>query len=154
MHGSPLEFKQLTPDWQVPLAEFFEEISRCGDEDYFHPHPMTPAQANTLAKHSGKDLYLIATKDRRILAYGMLRGWDEGYEVPSLGIAVSPAARGIGLGKAFMGYLHAVARQRGASKVRLKVYISNQVAVALYTLLGYHFTREEGGQLIGTLELK
>jgi len=46
----------------------------------------------------------------------MLRGWDEGYETPSLGIAVHPDARGLGLARTFMGFLHAAASFQGAAR--------------------------------------
>ena len=80
----------------------------------------------------------------------MLRGWDQGFAVSSLGIATHAAARGIGLGRALMLYLHAEARRRGARRIRLKVYPDNRVAVELYRTLGYVFAGElEEGQLVG-----
>jgi ribosomal protein S18 acetylase RimI-like enzyme len=42
----------------------------------------------------------------RIVGYGMLRGWDEGYSVPSLGILVRAEACGQGIGKLLMEHLH------------------------------------------------
>jgi len=89
-----------------------------------------------------------------VLAYGILRGWDEGYAIPSLGIAVHPDARGTALGELLMHFLHGAARQRGARRVRLKVYSDNLAARSLYAKLGYNFDSVvEDGQLIGTLEL-
>ena len=41
------------------------------------------------------------------------------------------------------------ARLRGATKIRLKVYPTNTAAVALYRRLGYTFSGEEAGQLVG-----
>ncbi len=57
-----------------------------------------------------------------IVAYGMLRGWDEGYETPSLGIAVHSEWQARGVGRRMMEHLHQVARVRGAKRIRLKVY--------------------------------
>jgi len=88
------------------------------------------------------------------LAYGILRGWDQGYEIPSLGIAVHPEARGGKLGELMMHFLHSAARRKGARQVRLKVYGKNVSARNLYIKLGYKFdTVEEGGQLVGRLKL-
>jgi len=84
----------------------------------------------------------------------MLRGWDEGYAVPSLGIAVRAEAQGSGLGRLVMGYLHTEARRRGAPRIRLKVYPDNVRAVELYRSLGYEYRPElESGQLVGYKEL-
>jgi ribosomal protein S18 acetylase RimI-like enzyme len=82
----------------------------------------------------------------------MLRGWDEGYEVPSLGIAVLASARGTGLGRTFMQFLHSAARLQGAPRVRLKVYPENAAAWRLYESLGYCFEPGADHQLLGIYE--
>ena len=89
-----------------------------------------------------------------VLGYGILRGWDEGYEIPSLGIAILPRVRGAGLGRVFMHFLAAAAKCRGAQKVRLRVMSRNARAIRLYQSLGYEFSADEdGGHLVGFLEL-
>lgn len=148
-----LEIRRLTPADEAPLARFFEAIHAAGDDRFFHPHPFTPEEARRLATATGDDLYYILTDGAEMLAYGMLRGWDAGYEVPSLGIAVHPAARGQGWGHFLMHFLHAAARARGAKRIRLKVYPENQVARQMYERFGYRFTGEEQGHLVGWLEL-
>jgi ribosomal-protein-alanine N-acetyltransferase len=148
----PLEFVRLAPGHQPGLAEFFAALTEAGDDRLFHPHPFDAETAARLCRYAGRDLYYVATAGR-VLAYGMLRGWDEGYEVPSLGIAVHPATRRSGIGRAFMGFLHAAAAARGAPRVRLKVYPDNAAARTLYERLGYVFSGESAGQWVGTLSL-
>jgi ribosomal protein S18 acetylase RimI-like enzyme len=87
-----------------------------------------------------------------VIAYGLLRGWDEGYDTPSLGIAVSPRSQRNGIGRRLMEHLHDVARARGATRVRLKVYRENTPAVRLYEAFGYSF-EAEGDELIGVRKL-
>jgi ribosomal protein S18 acetylase RimI-like enzyme len=102
-----------------------------------------------------KDLYYVLVEGSVILGYGMLRGWDEGYAIPSLGIAIHPRARSNGLGRVFMHFLAAVARSRGAHKVRLRVMSKNTLAIRLYESLGYEFSAEQAGEyLVGFLELR
>lgn len=74
--------------------------------------------------------------------------------MPSLGIAIDPLVRGMGLGKLFVSFLHAVARRRGASEVRLKVHPNNAIAIRLYKGLGYTFQAEEAGQIVGFARLQ
>ena len=95
----------------------------------------------------------MAAEGREILAYGILRGWDEGFEIPCLGIALHPKVRGSGLSKVFMLFLHAAGRRRGAKQVRLKVYKDNIAARKLCEGLGYRFEWEIEDQLVGFLEL-
>jgi ribosomal protein S18 acetylase RimI-like enzyme len=151
--SSPLEFLKLTPEWEGPLADFFHALRGAGDESNFHPHPLDAGSANKLTSYTGRDLYYIAVAGGRVLGYGMLRGWDEGYAIPSLGIAIHPDARGKGLGKALMGFLHCAARQKGANRIRLKVYPQNTASLNLYGSLGYKFETSDGGQLVGYLDL-
>jgi len=153
MNSSALEFRIVDKTIEQSLAEFFSDLKRMGDNQYFRPHPLTDEEAEKIAHYSGKDLYYILIESENILGYGMLRGWDEGYEVPSLGIVIRPSARGMGLGKLFMQFLYAAARRRGASKVRLKVYPDNTIAVTMYQELGYTFQAGEEGQLVGFIDL-
>lgn len=149
----PTRFERLRPDLADGLAELFAAIAAAGDDETFHPHPFTRDQAVALANHEGRDLYFVALEGDRVLGYGMLRGWDAGFEVPSLGIAMHPRARGRGLGRALMHFLHDAARGAGARRIRLKVYPDNVAAVRLYESLGYRFVGEEQGQRVGYLEL-
>ena len=142
----------LSPGLAEPLAELFEALRAAGDERWFHPHPLTREEAERLSAYEGRDVYRVLTEDGRVLAYGMLRGWDEGYEVPSLGLAVHPRARGRGAGRALVDHLHEAARARGAARVRLTVYADNEPARRLYEELGYELERR-GAELVGFVDL-
>jgi len=149
-----LEFCRLHPSHESGLVELFRELIERGEDRYFHPHPFSAEQAAKLVAYTGNDLYYIARMGDRVLAYGMLRGWDEGYRVPSLGIAVHPAGRGTGLARSFMLFLHTAAALRESPSIRLKVYPNNTAARRLYEKLGYQFQPTADEQLLGTLSLK
>ncbi len=154
MTGRPfLELRRLYPELELPLADFFRALEEGGVARHFHPHPFDGATAKRLCRYQGNDLYCAATDGQRVYGYGMLRGWDEGYEVPSLGIAIRPGEQGKGLGGLMMAFLHAAARHQGARRIRLKVYPDNTVAVGLYRSLGYTFSGQSEGQLVGVLDL-
>lgn len=146
-----IEIRRLNPGWERNLYEFFEKIK---EDVNFHPHPFTAEYANFICNYSGRDVYVMAAEKESILCYGMLRGWDDGFEVPSLGIVVSPEYRGRGIGKMMMTHLHEEASMRGAKKIRLKVYPNNQRAISLYKSLGYVFEDVlEQDQYVGNLTL-
>ncbi|MHB8066506.1 MAG: GNAT family N-acetyltransferase [Desulfobaccales bacterium] len=148
-----IEFRKLTPPMQPALEEFFAAIEHAGYTQYFHPHPFNREEAEKYANYEGRDLYLVVIESGKILGYGMLRGWDAGFEIPSLGIALHPALTGTGLGESFMYFLHAVARYRGAKRIRLKVYQKNYSAVKLYQKLGYVFEDLGEEELLGFITL-
>jgi [ribosomal protein S18]-alanine N-acetyltransferase len=143
----------LSPRWQQPLKRFLEALQQAGDDRLFQPHPFTDEALEHLARYQGKDVYCVLVKEERVVGYGLLRGWDEGYEVPSLGIAIHPQSRHEGLGTELMRWLHATALERGASRVRLRVMEHNAEARKLYERLGYRFDVREGEYLVGTLDL-
>lgn len=149
-----LAFRRLVPADGAALAAFFDALAASGDTRFFHPHPFTHDHAHLVAAYPGRDLYAAAFSAGRVLAYGLLRGWDQGYAVPSLGIALHPDARGSGLARSFMSYLHSAARLRSAPRVRLKVYPENAPARRLYESLGYAFSEAApDGQIVGVLDL-
>jgi ribosomal protein S18 acetylase RimI-like enzyme len=153
-HDQALEIRQVVSQLEGALAEFFAFLNTSGDEVFFHPHDFNEEAAEQIATYKGKDLYYVLLLEGKVLGYGMLRGWDEGYEIPSLGIIIHPAARGKGLGRLLMVFLHSAACMRGCKKIRLKVYPENRSAVQLYQQLGYEFLEEtENQQLVGYYKL-
>lgn len=150
--GAPV-CEVIRPDHAEGLGRFFKHLQAEGVERWFHPHPLTAEEATKRASYAGLDFYCVVVKENAVIGYGMLRGWEDGYQIPSLGIVMDSAWRGRGYGRLLMEFLHAVARQRCASQIRLKTYADNACALALYRKLGYVFQGEEKGQLVGILTL-
>lgn len=148
----PLECRVLCLDWMQPLMNFLRALQEAGDSELFHPHPFTEFSIENMIKQVRKDVYCVLVEGQQILGYGMLRGWDEGFEIPSLGIAIHPLARGVGIGRALMHILHVSAKRRGATKIRLRVKSGNTRAAKLYEDIGYKFQQEDAGYLVGFIE--
>lgn len=150
--------RRLTPADRPALEAFFSQIVACGADGFFHPHPFTPQAAARICGHADESLtprdeYHAVLEDGRIIAYGMLRGWREGYAIPSLGIAVLPECRRRGIARQLMHHLHEVAADRGAASVRLTVYRENRAASMLYESFGYRLTPCSDHELVGHLSL-
>jgi ribosomal-protein-alanine N-acetyltransferase len=149
-----IEIQSVQPAHGEALAKFFEVLQAHGIEKQFHPHPLTAEVARDRANYCGNDLYFVLLEENDVKGYGMLRGWDEGYDVPSLGIAIHPDMHGEGLGRLLMDFLRIAALRRGAKKIRLRVYRDNTAAVALYRSLGYELTEDRDARyLLGFLAL-
>lgn len=151
-----LELRRLQPDLLPAVRSYFAAVLAAGDDATFHPHPFTADEAEHRCRYAGADVYAALLLSGEMIGYGMLRGWDEGYKIPSLGVAIDSRHRGRGLANLMMEYLHAAARLRGASKVRLTVYPGNTAAVRLYERLGYTLypSGRPDGRLIGFKELQ
>ncbi len=150
-----LDIRRIDQTLEESLAALFREIAASDDHVHFHPHAFDAETAHLIANYAGRDLYYGArcAGDQRLVGYGMLRGWDAGYDVPSLGIIIEQQSRGRGLSKPLMLFLHAAAHERGCSRIRLKVHPDNVAAVELYKKLGYVFGTIEEGQFVGVLDL-
>lgn len=148
-----LEIRHLRAEWKESLLSFLDAIHSANETQFFAPHEASVQALDKIIEGTTQDLYYLLCKGRNVIGYGLLRGWDEGYEIPSLGIAIHPEARNCGLARMFMHFLHTVARWKGARKVRLRVHRSNSPAKKLYDDMGYQFLSEEGNYLIGFLDL-
>jgi GNAT superfamily N-acetyltransferase len=147
---SGLMVTAVEPRHEAELSDLFAAI----DTTFFRPHRMNAAGAAEIARYAGHDVYLIGHEQGVAVAYGMLRGWDEGYDVPSLGVAVRTDHQGHGDGRAMMLALHQVALWHGSDQVRLRVAPANKRARGLYESLGYVDIGTERGERLMVTRLR
>ena len=152
-----IRIRQLRSHDAQALGVLFDELRDDPASVHFHPHPFTHDAALRIAERRGirRDAYFGAFLDGRLIGYGMLRGWDEGYDIPSFGVAVRVHNRGMGIGRRLLRHAISIARRRRAPSVMLKVHPANANAKVLYETEGFIFdpTPLEGGQIKGFLTL-
>lgn len=153
MNEQQFEIVRLDSEHLAAARGLFAQIAADPTAEFFHPHPFSPVVAEDIANQMGADEYILLLVDGKPEGYGILRGWDEGYDIPSLGIYVTPAMRGTPAARFLMNSLHDLAASHGAETIRLKVHPNNQAAFRLYSKFGYVFDRDDNGQLIGFLDL-
>jgi len=154
-----IEVRKITENDENPLTAFFESVISNGLNDLFHPHPFTPEMAHKIANYGGDDWYsgafLKSIQGEKIIAYVMLRGWDEGFAIPSFGVCVLPSYQKKGIGYLLLYLSIVTARVRGSPAIRLKVYPRNQPAVNFYRKMGFQFQEQlEKDQLVGYLRFE
>lgn len=141
-----VRFVALGPDYADALRTLFERNATTSVPATFDPFPLDAERARQIALEPGKDLYFAAVAGEELVGFSMLRGFEEGYAVPSFGIFVDEAHHGHGLGRRLTEWTVDRARERGCPAVRLSVYASNPAAHALYESLG--FVERERTQLL------
>lgn len=146
-----MELIRLDHGWEEALKAFFASLAENQDDAFFSPHPADCETIRRIIVSKRSDEYLLLAEGGTVYGYGLLRGWDDGYVIPSLGLAIHRAIRGAGFGRALMCYLHAVARHKGAGKIRLRVHRQNTRAIDLYKRLDYELDQdgEQPDYLIG-----
>ena len=151
-----IECVRYRVEWVAALQMFLQELDRAGETVFFSPHPADGKTLHDLAVRPTANVYCLLIEEQQVVGYGLLRGWDEGFEIPSLGIAIHPQRRSEGLGNFLMGYLEFLAERRGAASVRLRVFRQNAAAIALYSMRGYEWTADPGNEhlLVGHKPLK
>jgi ribosomal protein S18 acetylase RimI-like enzyme len=154
---SPATIRPLRADDAPALTALFAALEADPEaRRFFHPHPLTREMADSLCARSpsARDRYDVAECGGLLVGYAMLRGWDEGYTVPSFGAAVHPEFRGQGLGRALLRYEVAAARAAGAVRLRLTVYRANRAACRLYAHEGFRLEPRGDDQWLGLLDLR
>jgi ribosomal protein S18 acetylase RimI-like enzyme len=137
----PLEFQTLL-DCGLETAA---RTVTLGFTDYFVPIQITPAGLMQMVRQDSVDLGLsrLVLRDGEPAAAALMarRGWTSRLA----GMAVVPAARGSGVGKACMERLLAEARERGDHSMTLEVIQNNTPALRLYEKCGFHILRGLAG---------
>jgi ribosomal protein S18 acetylase RimI-like enzyme len=147
LDGGPQEpqFATVGTEHADALAALFERNAIPEVAETFDPFPLTTAEARRIALDPSRDGYYIATRGEDVLGFSMLRGFDEGYAIPSFGIFVDHERHGEGIGRRLTAWTIGQARRRDCPAVRLTVYADNATALGLYASLG--FREQERGQV-------
>jgi len=150
------QFRLLRTSDREALAQFFTDCHSNESAKFFHPFPLNGEGVEHVLSWE-QNLAFIAQMEAEIVGFSMLRGWDEGFEIPSFGIIISPECRGSGIGKAMTEWTIHQAWERSAPSIRLKVYFENTPAIELYRSLGFQSESESaetttGEQALMTLQ--
>ncbi len=149
---SAVSIEKLGASHEGAFRNFLNRLRDAGDDALFHPHAYDPETVMRLCTQPSKDLYVVAVCDGQILGYGMLRGWDEGFQVPSLGLAVDAGSRSSFVGRRIWHFLRQEAVNRGCPAIRVTIDPQNRRLVHTTGRLGFEL-RLEGPRWVGWLDL-
>ena len=104
---------------------------------YFHPFNFDITSVKSNMEKVKNDIFFGIFVDQKIVGFYMLRGWDEGYDVPAYGVFISPDYNGLGLGKLTIQHAISFCRVNQIKKIMLKVYPDNLLAKRMYEAFGF-----------------
>ncbi len=136
--------EKLSHDNSQQFIDFFMRNNTEDTKKNFHPFEIAIESLKKTFSDIHRDFYVgVFDKNSEMIGFGMLRGWDEGYIVPSLGILVDEEMRGRGIGSRLVEYLVDVAKENGSKSVRLSVYGDNIQAINIYHRCGFEVTSKK-----------
>lgn len=149
-----LVIRQLSAADLSALSDLFERNNVDSVTRNFDPFPLTAETAQQITCTPEKDRFYGAFVGERQVGLCMLRGWNQGYEVPSFGVMIDQQYQHQGIGKQLTSFAIQEARRAGCEKMRLSVYASNTSAMRLYLALGFEEIERTAVQAHGRSDQK
>ena len=150
--GVTLTSRRLVAGDIAALKRFYDDLTP-RSRAFFLAHGLDRATLRKVTDRSeaGDDLVLGLFEDTRMVGYFFL--WYFNNPVPLLGIGLSDAFHGRGLGKQMLQLLISEAAEHGCEGVELTTQMDNDRAFALYKAVGFeHYGDVENLQGDGTVE--
>lgn len=122
---------------------------------FFYPFGFDRAAVSAVLARRGLDVFTGLYWQGRMVGFFMLRGWNEGYEVPAFGIIIDEKFRGHGLEMLCLDAAKAICRLRGAVRIMLKMHPENISAKGVARKIGFVQTgiEPESGNIVYHMEL-
>ncbi len=93
---------------------------------HFIPFEFTHNKLESILSKTVRDLYIGIFVNKKIAGFFMLRGFDEGYEIPSYGVWISSQYSNKGLAKLTLQHAISTCLLAGIKKIMLKVHLKIQ----------------------------
>jgi RimJ/RimL family protein N-acetyltransferase len=152
--AATIVFQEIGPRHYRGLASFLKDNNLPSVLRTFNPFPMTDETAIRIAMGPHEDHFYGAFLNGDVVGLSMLRGWDEGYSVPSFGIVIDCRLHNQGIGAQLTEFTIGEARRLGCDRVRLTVYAGNPAAIRVYAAKGFVESHREAVLLEGVPDEK
>jgi len=129
--------------------------SRKKYSEHFIPFPFELQTIKSILSSKQKDRYFGLWFDGKLVGFYMLRGFDQGYQIPSYGVWIAEDYSGKGLSKLTLQHAFTFCRLNKIPKLMLKVAPDNLAAKNIYESFGFKFSEVDNkiGHLIYFKEL-
>ena len=139
MHKN-VEIKELLSDQASTLSELILNTPK-DHTKYFAPFSFEEDSIKKIINNAVNDKYFGIFINDDIVGFYMLRGFDEGFEVPSYGVWISDRFSGLGLSMLTLQHAITFCKINNIKKIMLKVHPENIIAKSIYETFGF---KQEG----------
>jgi RimJ/RimL family protein N-acetyltransferase len=127
---------RLTSSDARPLAEMLQSAP-AEYSQHFIPFAFDFGTISGMLASASADRYCGIFLDAELAGFYMLRGFDQGYAIPSYGVWIAPQHCGQGLAQLTLFHAFSFCRANGIRTLMLKVHPENSVAKKLYERNGF-----------------
>lgn len=123
---------------------------------FFRPFGYDETAIADALTRQGQDVFMGLFWREQVVGFFMLRGWNEGYDVPAFGILIDEQYRGYGLEMAALDTAKVICRLRNVSRLMIKMHPDNISAKGVARKTGFVQTgvEAESGNLIYHYDIK
>jgi RimJ/RimL family protein N-acetyltransferase len=139
MHKN-IEIRELQSDNAPTLSALILSAPK-DHTKYFTPFSFEEDSIRKIINEAVNDKYFGIFIDDELVGFYMLRGFDEGYEVPSYGVWISEKFSGLGLSKLTLQHAITFCKVNSIKIIMLKVHPENIIAKNIYENFGF---KQEG----------
>ena len=136
MNLSSIEIKELSTNDAAILARKLSNEKKQYLK-HFVPFEFTADSLTHILHNKKNDKYYGIFVRDELAGFYMLRGFDDGYEIPAYGVWISSEYSNKGLSKLTLYHAFSFCNLNNIKKLMLKVHPENKIAKALYESLGF-----------------
>lgn len=131
-----LEINELTSDHASILSRKLLEENK-NYIQHFIPFDFSENTIKDILNKKKTDKFFGLFLNKELIGFYMLRGFDQGYDVPSYGVWISSNYANKGLSKLTLYHAFSVCKLNNINTLMLKVHPENTIAKKLYEKLGF-----------------
>jgi RimJ/RimL family protein N-acetyltransferase len=131
-----IEISELGPEYARALSKLLIAADK-NYSQHFVPFSFDENSIKKILKRAKNDKYFGVFISNELVGFYMLRGFDEGYNIPSFGIWIAEQYSGLGLSKLTLQHAISYCKVNGIKKIMLKVHPDNFVAKKTYENYGF-----------------
>ncbi|MEE9450876.1 MAG: GNAT family N-acetyltransferase [Ignavibacteriaceae bacterium] len=135
-----VEIKELQSEQASTLSALILNTPK-DHTKYFTPFSFEEDSVKKIINDAVNDKYFGIFINDELAGFYMLRGFDEGYEVPSYGVWISDKFSGLGLSKLTLQHAITFCKLNGLKKIMLKVHPKNIISKSIYEAFDF---KQEG----------
>ena len=139
MHKN-VEIKELHSEQASTLSALILNTPK-DHTKYFTPFSFEEDSIKKNINNAVNDKYFGIFINDELVGFYILRGFDEGFEVPSYGVWISDKFSGLGLSKLTLQHAITFCKINNIKKIMLKVHPENIIAKSIYETFGF---KQEG----------